>query len=290
MKKSIFALILMSVFSHSHSQTLDGVNYQSGDIVMQGYLYVPSCELSTASLNGNALTPDGGGYKLTFTEMSGIRWAKAEANAVLQEERINLVIKNCEFTQLYVALSAEKLSTSAASGDYRGEMTYLGFEGTDTTVLDPGTVADPTWSGEKDTNSDQWLYYTVGLGDAKVNGPYTAWLPLKKSKTDMSCTAAEYCQVKLNNAWYTYSHEWRQHKVLNAANEWKGDWSEAESTLDTLVSNTSQAYLPSNLVYGSDVVVPLTVRLHHGTSSSVDKMKIPHGNYQSTFTLTVRID
>ncbi len=285
---SLLPLLLvssLSSFSVSQAADLGGMAYQSGDIVMQGYLYVPSCQLSTMTLTGNAVTPDGGGYKLAFTEMSGVRWAKGAKDEVLQEERVNIVIENCSLTQLNIELMADNLSSSAAGGNYQGLMTYLGDV---TGPVVPGAPASP-WLSEEGTSSQDWLYYTVGLGEAKVNGDNLQYLPLKKSTTDMQCTTANYCVVKLDGSRYAYSNEWSQKQVLDAGNVWQGEWTPAESTLDELLNQAKTGYVPSNLLSNSTIVLPLNVRLHHGNNTG-DKDTVPLGDYQSKLTITVSID
>lgn len=285
-KIRLFSLILMTttVLSNGYAADLGGVSAQSGDIVMRGYLYVPSCELNTLSMNGSAMTP-GGDFTLAFTEMSGLRWAKADPDEVLQEERVNIVIKNCTTTQIHVSLLADNPGTSGAVGSYAGKMTYLG----DTTApIVPGTPVS-SWQSEEGVSSQNWLYYTVGLGDAKISGAHIDWLPLKKSSTDMQCRASDDCVVKLDGSPYLYSNEWTQTRVLDSENEWQGDWTLAESTLDELVNIDKNGYLPSNLVSALVVTLPLTVRLHHGDSTD-NKDTVPLGDYTSKLTVTVSID
>lgn len=281
----LLTLLLGHLITQSCATELNGISIQSGDIVMQGYLYVPSCQLSTMKITGNAIEPDGAGVRLVFTEMSGVRWAKAVKDEVMQEERINLIIKNCSLTQLSIELMADNLSNSTSVGNYMGLMTYLG----EVTRPDiPGQPISPRQS-EKNTASQEWLYYTVGLGDALINGNNLLYLPLKKTTTDMRCTNASYCVVKLDGSRYIYSNEWKQKQVQDTNQVWHGEWTPPESTLDELINQTKNGYLPSNVVSDSLLNIPINVRLHHGNSSA-DKDTVPIGDYQSKLTITVSIN
>lgn len=281
------SVCVIGSFPQSQATDLGGVSYQSGDMVMKGYLYVPSCQLNTMTMNGSAVTANGGGYKMEFTEISGVRWAKAASNEVMQAERVNLVIENCSLSQLNINLMADNVSTTGAESGYAGLMTYLGDMAA---PVVPGAPVSP-WQTEENTSSQSWLYYTVGLSDARVNGEETSYLPLNKLSTGMQCNTANYCVVKLDGTSYSFSNEWKQKHVLDASQVWHGEWTPAESTLDELINTaeTETGYLPSNFVSKASIILPLTVRLHHGDSTA-NKDNVPLGDYKSKLTITVSID
>lgn len=285
MKNILLPLLLASFINpiFAESTNLDGMSFQSGDILLHGYLYVPSCELSTVTIEGGAVSAGSGGFKLEFTEMSGVRWAKSAPNEILQEELINVVIKNCSLTQLNINLMADNLSTKSTSGNYIELMTYLGD------LMAPIGSPTSTWQDEENTASQEWLYYTIGLGDAKIFGDINNEAPLKKSNTDMQCTTSNYCVVKLDGSIYSYGHEWKQSKILDTDDIWQGEWSSTESTIDEIINVAKVGYQPSNLINQSTIMLPMTVRLHHGENDG-DKNTIPLGDYESKITITVQID
>ena len=283
------------------AEVLGGVSQHTNGMAFYGYLYVPTCEVSTSRIEGGLLENGGGplagSHTLRFTEMSGGRWASKSPGEVLQDGLINVVLNNCTLSQLRLQLQAGETDSDPApgaetgvGGAFIGAMTYQGIPSAQPEV-DWGND-DPRWGDERDVSSSRWLYYTVGAGDAMVGGAGAQRrLRLKKESSAMQCTAAEYCLLKLDNSTYLFNNEWGQEKVNGSGGEWEGAWSDATSLTNDIqnLAPAGQGYLPSNLVNATSLTLPLHVRLHHGSRAEA-KTDVPRGEYAATLTLTLSFD
>lgn len=295
--KRIAAAVLLGSLPAAVSadvEALGGVSQQANGMAFYGYLYMPTCEVSTSRIEGGQLENGGGpltgSHTLRFGDISSGDWARKSAGELLQDAQINVVLDNCTLSQLRLRLQAGETDNDATpgAGAFVGAMSYQGIPASQPEVN--WGSDDPRWEDERGVGSSRWLYYTVGAGDAALGGA-GGQLRLKKESGAMQCLAAEYCLLKLDGSTYLFSNEWGQQKVNGADGEWEGAWSDAIPLTDDIknLAPAGQGYLPSNLVNAASLTLPLHVRLHHGARTGTAGY-VPRGEYAATLTLTLSFD